>query len=151
MRLTQYTDYALRTLIYLALGGGRRHTIRDVADAYAISRHHLTKVVQQLHHHDFVNATRGKGGGITLARPAGEIVVGEVFRRMETSSALVECFERNGQCAIQGNCGLARALREALNAFAATLDGYTLEDIVGDREHQLRTVLGIPLVELEQK
>ncbi|MDO8860484.1 Rrf2 family transcriptional regulator [Haliea sp. E1-2-M8] len=150
MRLTQYTDYALRTLIYLAVGAGRRHTIRDVAEGYAISRHHLTKVVQRLHHHGFVDAARGKGGGLTLARPAGEIVVGDVFRTMETSSALVECFESNGDCAIQGNCGLARALREALNAFAATLDDYTLEDIVGDREHHLRTILRIPVVELER-
>jgi len=147
MRLTQYTDYALRTLMYLAVSRGQRHTIRDVAEAYAISRHHLTKVVQQLNHHDFIHATRGKGGGLTLARPTSEIIVGDVFRKMETSGALVECFERNGECAIQGNCGLARALREALNAFTATLDNYTLADIVGDREHHLRTILRIPLVE----
>ncbi|MEQ9462604.1 MAG: Rrf2 family transcriptional regulator [Haliea sp.] len=150
MRLTQYTDYALRTLIYLAVGAGSRHTIRDVAEAYGISRHHLTKVVQHLHHHGFVDATRGKGGGLTLARPASAIVVGDVFRKMETSSALVECFEPAGDCAIQGNCGLARALREALNAFTTTLDGYTLEDLVDKRQHQLRTILRIPLVTLDE-
>lgn len=150
MRLTQHTDYALRTLIYLEVGTGRRHTIRDVAEAFAISRHHLTKVVQQLHRHDFVAATRGKGGGMTLARPAAEIVVGDVFRKMETSSALVECFEPDGECAIKGNCGLAKALREALEAFTATLDGYTLADIVGDRRHPLRKILRIPLIELER-
>lgn len=147
MRLTQYTDYALRTLIYLTVGAGRRHTIRDVAEAYAISRHHLTKVVQQLHRHGFVDAARGKGGGLTLARPAGDIVVGDVYRKMETSSALVECFDPNGECAIQGNCGLAGALREALNAFAATLDGYTLEDLVDNRQRQLRKILLIPITD----
>jgi len=147
MRLTQYTDYAMRTLIYLAAGGSRRHTIRDVADAYGISRHHLTKVVQHLHQHGFVDAARGKGGGLTLARPASEIRVGDVFRKMETSNALVECFEPGGECAIQGNCGLARALREALSAFVAALDGYTLEDVVDNREQQLRTILRIPLID----
>lgn len=148
MRLTQYTDYALRTLIYLALGTGRRHTVRDVAEAYAISRNHLTKVVQQLNHHGFVAATRGKGGGLSLGRPAEEIVVGDVFRTMETSSALVECFDPGGGCAIEGSCVLAAILHEALNAFTDTLDRYTLADIVGDRQHQLRRMLRIPLVEI---
>lgn len=147
MRLTQYTDFALRTLIYLAVDAGRRHTIRDVAEAYGISRHHLTKVVQHLHHHGFVDAARGKGGGLTLARPAADIRVGDVFRKMETPSPLVECFDRNGDCAIQGNCGLARALREALQAFVTTLDAYTLEDLVDNRQRQLREILRIPLVE----
>lgn len=150
MRLTQYTDYALRTLIYLAVETGRRHTIRDVAEAYGVSRHHLTKVVQHLHHHGFVDATRGKGGGITLARPARDIAVGDVFRKMETSSALVECFQHGGECAIQGDCGLAPALREALNAFTSVLDDYTLEELVDNRQHQLRKILRIPLVTLDQ-
>ena len=144
MRLTQYTDYALRTLIYLGVSQGKRHTIRDIAEAYDISRHHLTKVVQHLHRHGFVAATRGKGGGIALARPATDIVVGDVVRRMEPSTALVECFDRGGQCAIQGHCKLARALREAFNAFIAALDEYTLADLLDEREERLRHVLGIP-------
>ncbi|MBM70702.1 MAG: Rrf2 family transcriptional regulator [Haliea sp.] len=146
MRLTQYTDYALRTLIYLGVSPGGRHTIRDIAEAYDVSRHHLTKVVQYLHKHGFVEATRGKGGGLALARPASDIVVGDVVRRMEPSTALVECFDKGGQCAIQGHCKLTRALREAFNAFIAALDEYTLADLLDEREDRLRHVLGIPAV-----
>ena len=144
MRLTQYTDYALRTLIYLGVSQDKRHTIRDIAEAYGISRHHLTKVVQHLHRHGFVAATRGKGGGITLARPAGDIVVGDVVRRMEPSTALVECFDRDGQCAIQGHCKLTRVLREAFNAFIAALDEYTLADLLEPRD-KLSKLLGLPV------
>jgi Rrf2 family nitric oxide-sensitive transcriptional repressor len=111
-----------------------------------VSRHHLTKVVQHLHKYGFVEATRGKGGGLTLARSASDIVIGDVVRRMEPSAALVECFDKDGQCAIQGHCKLTRALREAFNAFIGTLDRYTLADLLEERKDRLRHVLGIPAV-----
>lgn len=150
MRLTQYTDYALRTLIYLGAGGGaRRHTIREIAESYGISRHHLTKVVQQLHRLGFVETTRGKGGGLVLARNASDIVVGDVVRKLEPATALVECFHPAGSCTIQGSCKLQRVLRKAFEAFMTALDEFTLADLIAGNEQHLRDALGIPLLQLE--
>ena len=92
MQLTRYSDYSLRTLIYLGLNRDRRCTIREIADAYGISENHLMKLVHQLGREGFVRTTRGKKGGLELAMPAREISVGAVFRAMEGNFHLVECF-----------------------------------------------------------
>ncbi|MHC1998895.1 Rrf2 family transcriptional regulator [Methylobacterium sp. CM6241] len=144
MRLTRYTDYALRTLIYLGLNESRVSSIAEIARAYGISESHLTKVVHQLGRISLVQTTRGRGGGLRLARPAAEIVVGAVVRQTEEDLALVECFA-NGACAITPSCRLRKALGEALAAFLEVLDRYTLADLLAeDAAPDLAFLLGLP-------
>lgn len=143
MRLTQHTDYALRVLVFLAVRTEDRVRIQDIAVAYDISHHHLTKVVQQLQHRGFVETVRGKGGGITLARSPALINIGSLVRQIESAEHLVECFSPNNQCAITGTCGLPSIFNEAVEAFMAVLDKYTLEEIVCGRLSALRQVLNL--------
>ena len=134
MRLTVYTDYALRTLMYLAVKGDGRATIAEVADAYGISKAHLTKVAHQLGLAGYVATVRGKGGGLGLARPVEEIGLGDVVRCTEPDMALVPCFEPlRAPCSIVPACGLRGALHEARQAFLAVLDRYSLADLVQRR------------------
>lgn len=143
MRLTRYTDYALRTLIYLALHEPQMSSIAGIADAYGISESHLTKVVHQLGRAGLVRTLRGRGGGLRLGRPPGEIVVGAVVRETEEDLALVECFS-NGACAITAPCRLRGVLGEAMAAFLAVLDRYTLADLVApDAAADLARLLGL--------
>ncbi|MFN2286880.1 MAG: Rrf2 family transcriptional regulator [Chromatocurvus sp.] len=141
MRLTQHTDYALRVLIFLAVSKQDRVRIRDIALAYNISHHHLTKVVQQLQHRGFVTTVRGKGGGITLARSAALINIGDLVRQIESAEYLVECFSPNNQCVITGACELPSIFNDAVEAFTAVLDKYTLEEIVCGRLPALQQAL----------
>jgi Rrf2 family nitric oxide-sensitive transcriptional repressor len=131
MRLTRYTDYALRTLIYLGLHEPQQSSIAEIARAYGISENHLTKVVHQLGRLGLVRTSRGRGGGLRLGKPPAEIVVGAVVRQTEDDLALVECFA-SGACAITAPCRLRRVLGEALAAFLAVLDRTTLADLLGD-------------------
>ncbi|WP_456684786.1 Rrf2 family transcriptional regulator [Bradyrhizobium sp. P5_C11_2] len=143
MRLTRYTDYALRTLIYVGLQEPRQSSIAEIARAYGISENHLTKVVHQLGRLGLIRTTRGRGGGLRLGRPAADIVVGAVVRQTEDDLALVECFA-SGACAITAPCRLRRALGEALGAFLAVLDGYTLADLLADEAGpEISRLLGI--------
>jgi Rrf2 family transcriptional regulator, nitric oxide-sensitive transcriptional repressor len=130
MRLTLFTDYAFRSLIFLGLKGEESGRIREIAEHYGISEHHLTKVVQKLARAGFVKTLRGRGGGLRLARPAAEIGVGAVVRAVEDDLALVECFTPAGACVIRRSCGLKGVLGEALGAFLAVLDRYTLADLL---------------------
>lgn len=133
MRLTTFTDYTLRVLMYLALEPGRLATIPEVANAYGISENHLMKVVHQLARNGFVESMRGKGGGIRLARPAEEICLGSVVRSSEGTGAVVECMTgENNTCCITPACQLGGILGSAFAAFYATLDGYTLADLMGN-------------------
>jgi Rrf2 family transcriptional regulator, nitric oxide-sensitive transcriptional repressor len=133
MRLTSYTDYTLRTLIYLALCPNRLATIATIAESYGISENHLMKVVHQLGVAGYVDTVRGKNGGLRLAKPPEDINVGEVVARMEPDMELVACFGDSGICAIQPSCVLKGALAEALDAFTAVLDRYTLADLIAPR------------------
>ncbi len=134
MRLTVYTDYSLRMLMYLAVKGDGLATIAEVARAYGISKTHLNKVAHQLGLTGYVETTRGKGGGLRLARPAGEIGLGDVIRRVEPDMAFVPCFEPvHAPCAIVPACGLRGAVYEARQAFLAVLDRYCLADLVQRR------------------
>jgi Rrf2 family nitric oxide-sensitive transcriptional repressor len=134
MRLTVYTDYSLRVLMYVALHPERLPTIGEIASSYGISRNHLMKVVYELGLAGYVVTVRGKNGGLRLARPPQDIVLGEVVRRTEPDMALVPCFEPIGApCAITPACILRRALHEARSAFLKVLDGYTLADLVKNR------------------
>ena len=130
MQLTQFTDYSLRLLIYLArLPEPGMATIAEIADYHQVSRNHLVKVANSLANQGFIISTRGKGGGIQLARPAYTIGVGDVVRQTEQNMNLVECFDMpNNQCRLIRNCFLKAALYEAQRAFMAVLDKYTLAD-----------------------
>lgn len=151
MRLTRYSDYALRTLVYLGLRPGVQASIADVARAYAISENHLVKVVHHLGKVGLVQTTRGRGGGLRLARAPEQIVIGEVLRLTEDDLDLVECF--GGECTLKGRCLLQRALGEAMAAFLAVLDRYTLAEVLDFRADEMRAVLGIPidLTQLRQR
>ena len=135
MRLSTHTDYALRVLVYLASTGVPTTTVASVAEAYAISRNHLVKVVHRLGTLGFVRTARGRGGGFGLARRPEAITVGEVVRGFEDHRSLVECLAEPGgrRCRIAPACGLAGAVVDATNAFLAVLDGYTLSDITERR------------------
>ena len=148
MRITQYTDYALRVLIYLGLEADKRSTIGEIAERYVISRSHLMKVVNQLVQEGFVEGVRGKGGGIRLARPAEQIRIGDVVRKIEPDLAIVECFGPGNQCVITPACDLKRALYEALQAFLKVLDGYTLADFLSHQREPLRQLLQLDVVEV---
>ena len=132
MQLTKYSDYSLRALIYLGLNEHRRCTIREISGAYGISENHLMKLIHQLGQEGFITTTRGKNGGLQLARPADEINLGEVFRATEGNFNLVECFAgREGNtCPIAGPCLLTGILEEALQAFLEVLDRHTLADLL---------------------
>ncbi|WP_040485970.1 RrF2 family transcriptional regulator [Lutibaculum baratangense] len=130
MRLTTFSDYSLRVLMFAASVGDRRITIEETARAYGISRAHLMKVVQTLVRAGFLRAVRGRSGGFTLARRPEEVNLGAVVRATEPDFALVECFATGNQCVITGCCRLPNVLNEALRSFVETLDRYTLADIL---------------------
>ena len=134
MRLTVYTDFSLRVLMFLALKGDGLATIAEIAKAYGISKNHLMKVAHQLGVAGYVETVRGKGGGLRLARQPQDIVIGEVVRRTEPDMALVPCFVPNDtSCTILPSCALRGALSGARNAFLSALDGHTLADLVRPR------------------
>ena|SRR4051794_34716928 len=134
MRLTLWTDYALRTLIYLGVKGGGPATIAEIAEGFGISRPHLMKIVNRLGVQGHIDTVRGRKGGIRLARPPAEIRVGAVIRDTEEDLAVMGCLSEPGSepgfCRIEGCCVLRRALREATLAFLEVLDRYTLADLL---------------------
>lgn len=135
MKLTAFTDYSLRVLIYLAAQPERRATIAGIADAFDVSEHHLTKVVHFLGKNGWLANVRGKGGGLALAKAPELIVVGEVVRATEGTDVPAECFEAaGGHCAITRICRLRGVLGEAVDAFYGVLDRYTLADLVRNRQ-----------------
>lgn len=128
MRLTQFSDYALRTVLYLGVHDDRLVPLAEVARAYGISYHHLVKVGALLVNLGVVESVRGRGGGLRLALPPAEVNVGWLVRRTEPDFHLVECFDRETDtCPITPVCGLRHALLEAKTNFLETLDRYTLE------------------------
>ncbi len=130
MRLTTFSDYALRVLMYAAAAGERLITIEETAKTYDVSRAHLMKVVNILTRTGYLKGVRGRSGGFTLAKPPEAINLGAVVRATEPDFALVECFATGSQCTITNQCRLPNVLNEALNAFVSTLDRYTLADIM---------------------
>lgn len=141
MRMTLHSDYALRLLIHLGLAHGRLVTADEVAKAFGLSKNHLMKVILGLVHHGHVESVRGRSGGVRLARPPEEIGIGAVIRDTEDNFALVECLGPNNACVITGACKLEHILRDALGAYLAVLDRYTLADLV--REPALARLLRI--------
>ena len=134
MRLTRFTDYALRVLILLGITDDRLVTIDEVGDRYGISANHLMKVVHRLGTCGYVETVRGKGGGIRLARPPESIRLGDVVRDFEEDITIVECFDKaSNTCPIEPDCQLKGVLRESLRAFLGKLDEHTLADLVRPR------------------
>jgi len=134
MKLTAFTDYSLRVLIYLAAQSERRATVAEISTAFDIKANHLTKVVHHLGKCGWVATVRGKGGGLTLALPAESINVGRVVRDTEGAATPAECFAtEDSRCVIVRSCRLKGVLAEAVNAFYGVLDRYTLADITRNR------------------
>ena len=130
MRLTLYTDYALRVLIHVAVADGKLITIRDIAERFDISKQHLMKVVSDLSRKGYLDTVRGRGGGIRLHRPARDINIGQVLRETEDKLDVIGCLGRRDYCPIERVCVLRGVLYDAIQAFLAVLDGYTLADLI---------------------
>lgn len=144
MRLTNYTDYALRVLIYLAVkDSDEKSTITEITEAYNVSRNHLMKVIHQLGKIGVIETTRGRGGGIVLAKQPEEITIGSIVRETEEDFHMVECFNSGtNHCVLSPVCGLRSVLGEALAAYLAVLDKYTIADII-DQPLMFRSLLQI--------
>ena len=133
MRLTAYTNYALRTLMYCALHPNQLVRIQDVADAHGISKAHLLKAARQLGHLGYLENVRGRTGGVRLGKAPEDIIVGEVVRHTEGDLEVVECFNQDSNtCPLIGVCNLSELIRCGLKAFFAELDKTTLADLVAN-------------------
>ena len=137
MQLTRYTDYGLRVLLYLGARDGAQVSISAIATAHGISHNHLMKVVQELVRTGFVASARGRYGGVRLARPPAEINIGAVLRALENFQ-LADC----GGCALRGGCALSGVFGEAVAAFLAVLDRYSLQDLI-DRSAEMGPMLAM--------
>ena len=133
MKLTKYTDYAIRVLMYLASEPERMASVAEIARGYGISQNHLTKVVHNLGRTGYIHTARGRSGGIRLARPATDINIGAVIRHFEEDLDLVDC----QNCVISPVCGLTGLLNAATQAFLQVADGYSLADITASRAAML--------------
>jgi len=142
MRLSTYTDYTLRTLMYLAINDGRHTTIAEIASAWGVSETHLMKIVHHLGVAGDVETLRGRNGGLRLRAAPATINLGAIVRRTETDMELVSCFDAAATCAVTEACVLRSVLHEALAAFLSVLDRYTLADLVAPRT-RLAAMLGI--------
>jgi len=154
MRLTVYTDYTMRVLMYLAVKhpSGELATIDEMSTAYGISRAHLMKIVNELASAGFVNTLRGRGGGVRLARAPADISVGEVVRFAEKDFAVVACQDKSvdAACAIHAACGLRHAMQRAVQAFLNELDPVSLADAVAHPRQAVK-LLGIDVVRLQRR
>lgn len=131
VRLTNFSDYSLRVLMFAGTKSDGLSTIDEISQSYGISRNHLMKVVHRLGQLGYLATVRGRGGGFRLARDPAQINLGRLIRETEEDLALVECFQQGGTaCAIEPACLLKAILGEALEAFLAVLDGYTLADLL---------------------
>lgn len=141
MQLTRYTDYAFRMLIYLSLlPEEERVTINDIAEHFDIPRNHLVKIAHRLGQLGYIEASRGKGGGVSLGMTAEKIGLGDIVRQMETQMDIVNC--NLPECPILPQCKLRGILDQARDAFLETLDQYTLADL-RQRPRQLKTLLNV--------
>ena len=141
MQLTRHTDYALRTLIQVALmPEGQKLSVAEITRTYDLSRSHVMKIVQKLGHHGFLKNSRGKGGGIELGMNPESINIGSVVRLMEHSLKIIDC--DSPDCRLQPACQLKGVLAEAMNAFFGVLEQYSLSDLLENR-HELIQLLSI--------
>lgn len=140
MQLTRHTDYALRTLILAALKPeGQRLSVAEITETYQLSRSHVMKIVQKLGQLGYLRNIRGKGGGIELGRAPQNINIGDVVREMETTLQVIDC--SSPRCHLEPACKLKSVLVEAMNAFIAVLDGYTLSDLLEEKNELIRLLV----------
>ncbi|GAB4006263.1 RrF2 family transcriptional regulator [Nocardioides ultimimeridianus] len=142
MKLTAYSDYGFRMLVYLAVAPGNRATVREIAAAYDLSQHHLAKIAQRLVHADLLSSYTGRNGGLALKADPATLRVGDIVRAVESDFAVVECLGEHGRCAVKDHCGGRPLFDRALDAFFAVLDSQTLADAVR-AQSLLRTDLSI--------
>ena len=141
MRITAYSNYALRTLMYAALKGDELSRVKDIAQAYNISKAHLVKCVHQLGQWGYLDNYRGRNGGFRLAKSPGEITVGEVLRKTEDGFDLVECFvPETSNCPLTGLCELSNTFQKALAAFLGVVDEVTIEDLIAGRKELMKAL-----------
>ena len=134
MKLTLFTDYAMRVLLYLGARPEQLCSIAEVAQSYRISQNHLMKVVSRLAAIGYVESVRGRHGGIRLGLAAEDINIGALVRQTEEGLDLVDC----GSCVVAPACGLTGVLKEAMRAFLGVLDRYTLADLLASRRDLAR-------------
>lgn len=133
MQLTLFTDYGLRSLMFLAAYQDRTSSVKEIAEHYGISRNHLVKVVHRLAQLGYIESSKGKGGGIRLARQAKNIKLGDLIKQLEPMN-IVECFDnKTNTCRMTNSCHLKHYLYEASQSFISTINKYTLADTVKDR------------------
>jgi len=142
VRLTLYSDYSLRVLMFLGVKEDGFGTIEEIAQHYDVSRNHLMKVVHGLGQRGYIDTLRGKHGGMYLRQPAHAVNLGTLIRETEQDFALAECFRQDNRCVITPACKLRHVLNEALQAFLAVLDRYTLADLLVN-EAEMRSLLDI--------
>jgi Rrf2 family nitric oxide-sensitive transcriptional repressor len=148
MKLTAYSDYGFRMLVYLAIAPDNRATVREIAAAYDLSQHHLAKIAQRLVHADLLSSYTGRNGGLALKADPTTLRVGDIVRAVESDFAVVECLGHDGHCAVSEHCGGRPLFDRAVDAFFAVLDSQTLADVVAE-QGPLRADLSIrslPLV-----
>lgn len=142
MQLTQFTDYSLRTLIYVAIRGGKTCTIMEISESYNISKNHLMKVVHRLSQLGILKTLRGKGGGLLLNTDPIKLNLGDLVEKLEPNFFIVECFDAaNGQCVINPVCQLKKVLYEAKSSFIQVLRKYTLQDVIKNKEELAQILL----------
>ncbi len=143
MRLSDYTDYSLRVLMYCASQPGQLVTIAELADYHGVSKNHLMKVVNDLARQGVLETTRGRGGGLRLSRPAEQICIGDIVRASETDFRLVECFDpQTNACTLTATCRLKHVFTDALKAYFSELDRVTLADIAPKETARSLPVVG---------
>ncbi|CAN5807275.1 Rrf2 family transcriptional regulator [soil metagenome] len=131
MRLTAFTDYTLRTLMYLAVHRDRLATVQEIVELHQISKNHLTKVVHQLGLSGLIETVRGRNGGLRLNKEPAEINIGAVVRLSETDFHMAECFDKdNNTCSLNPACVLKRVFSDATKAYLSVLDDVTLAQLV---------------------
>ena len=155
MRLTDYTDYTLRVLMFCALNPERSITIAELAETHAVSKNHLMKIVNDLARQGLLQTTRGRGGGLRLLKAAADINIGDVVRKSETDFRMVECFDVNhNACTLTAHCQLKQVFKTALQMYLAELDKVTLADItrpkIGRTQTSYRSISLIPVREIKR-
>lgn len=135
MQLTSFTDYGLRTLMYLAAKPQDISSVREISDHYGISRNHLVKVVHRLSQLGYIETTKGKGGGIRIAKGTENIRLGDLIKQLEPNMHMVECFNpATNTCRITSSCHLKHYLFEATTSFTDTMNKYTLADTIKNKD-----------------
>ncbi len=131
MRLTMFTDYSLRALIYLSMNQDRVCTAKEIAGKYDISLNHMVKIVHKLGQAGYISSMKGKGGGIRLNMPPEKINLWQVIKILEPDFNIVECFDsKYNSCNIVSACGLKIIFEESMRAFCGTLAKYSLADAI---------------------